>query len=178
MREKSTTSRPKLHFYFILRLARSHYSSARRVIIVVIICPANPVDCWQSSVGVCSLLLKHKVVSLAYCCFFFLSLFYCIMLYSIELFIYSNIISSFCVLLFSPHWKSMSHCTNCYNTQQFNIEMKNRGLDNVVTAPTVVEELSTTRILTTEWVSGVRLDQSKAGDIPTQFRITNSSNNK
>ena len=72
----------------------------------------------------------------------------------------------------------MSHCTNCYNTQQFNIEMKNRGLDNVVTAPTVVEELSTTRILTTEWVSGVRLDQSKAGDIPTQFRITNSSNNK
>jgi len=32
--------------------------------------------------------------------------------------------------------------------------------------PTVVEELSTTRILTTEWVSRVRLDQSKEGGVP------------
>ena len=53
-----------------------------------------------------------------------------------------------------------------FNTQRFNIEMRNRRLQDVVTAPTVVEELSTTRILTTEWVSGVRLDQSKAEDVP------------
>ena len=51
----------------VVLVVRSHYSSARAAIIVIIIGCTNPVDCWQSSVGV---LLKHEVVSLAYCCFF------------------------------------------------------------------------------------------------------------
>ena len=60
----------------------------------------------------------------------------------------------------------LDYTAEAYNAQRFNIEMRNRGLQDVVTVPTVVEELSTTRILTTEWVSGVGLDQSKEGGVP------------
>jgi predicted unusual protein kinase regulating ubiquinone biosynthesis (AarF/ABC1/UbiB family) len=52
------------------------------------------------------------------------------------------------------------------NTKRFNEEMKERGLSDAVTAPIVVDELSTRRILTTEWVYGTRLDQSTEEDVP------------
>lgn len=50
-------------------------------------------------------------------------------------------------------------------TMAFRDEMQKRGL-TAVTAPVVVEELSTDRILCTEWVDGNRLDQSNADDVP------------
>jgi len=50
------------------------------------------------------------------------------------------------------------------NTKKFNREMKEKGL-NAVTAPTVIDELSTNQILTTEWIRGKRLDQSDEDDV-------------
>jgi len=50
-------------------------------------------------------------------------------------------------------------------TKTFNAEMAKRNLV-AITAPNVVEELSTDRVLTTEWVTGTRLDESTAGDVP------------
>jgi len=49
------------------------------------------------------------------------------------------------------------------NTKRFNAEMKKKGLDAVV-APTVIDELSSNRVLTTEWVQGNRLDRSDEDD--------------
>jgi hypothetical protein len=51
------------------------------------------------------------------------------------------------------------------NTIRFNAEMKQRKLDAVM-APVVIPEYSTEQILVTEWVEGVRIDQSDADDIP------------
>jgi len=50
------------------------------------------------------------------------------------------------------------------STKKFNEQMKKKGL-NAVTAPTVVDALSTNRILTTEWVRGNRLDRSQEDDV-------------
>lgn len=50
-------------------------------------------------------------------------------------------------------------------TKRFNEEMIKRNIA-AITAPTVVDELSTDRVLTTEWVTGTRLDESTAGDVP------------
>lgn len=50
------------------------------------------------------------------------------------------------------------------NTIRFNEEMKEKNM-NAVCAPTVVEQFSTNRILTTEWVNGVRLDRSGEEDV-------------
>uniref|UniRef100_A0A7S3PYF1 ABC1 atypical kinase-like domain-containing protein n=1 Tax=Chaetoceros debilis TaxID=122233 RepID=A0A7S3PYF1_9STRA len=50
------------------------------------------------------------------------------------------------------------------STKKFNEQMKKKGL-NAVTAPTVVDALSTNRILTTEWVRGNRLDRSEEDDV-------------
>jgi predicted unusual protein kinase regulating ubiquinone biosynthesis (AarF/ABC1/UbiB family) len=46
------------------------------------------------------------------------------------------------------------------NTFQFNVEMKARNLDSVIIAPTVLFDYTTNRILTTEWVDGLRLDEA------------------
>ena len=51
------------------------------------------------------------------------------------------------------------------STIQFNVDMASRKL-NAVMAPAVIEEYSTERILVTECVEGVRLDQSTADDVP------------
>mmetsp|Transcript_11421 Transcript_11421/g.17180 ORF Transcript_11421/g.17180 Transcript_11421/m.17180 type:complete len:943 (-) Transcript_11421:117-2945(-) len=59
----------------------------------------------------------------------------------------------------------LAYSEEAKNTKKFNKEMKERGL-TAVTAPVVVDELSTDRILVTEWVSGTRLDRSTAGDVP------------
>ena len=50
------------------------------------------------------------------------------------------------------------------NTIRFNHEMKKRNL-NAVCAPEIVEELSSDRVLTTQWVKGVRLDRSSEDDV-------------
>lgn len=50
------------------------------------------------------------------------------------------------------------------NTKKFNQEMRDKGL-NAVTAPVVIDELSTNQILTTEWIRGKRLDQSDEDDV-------------
>ena len=51
------------------------------------------------------------------------------------------------------------------STIRFTEEMKKRNLD-AVSAPNVITKYSTEQILTTEWVEGVRIDQSDAEDIP------------
>jgi len=50
------------------------------------------------------------------------------------------------------------------NTIRFNEEMKQKNM-NAVCAPTVIERLSTNRVLTTEWIHGVRLDRSDEEDV-------------
>lgn len=59
----------------------------------------------------------------------------------------------------------LAYSEEAKNTKKFNLEMKKREL-TAVSAPIVVDELSTDRILVTEWVSGTRLDRSTAGDVP------------
>jgi len=51
------------------------------------------------------------------------------------------------------------------NTAAFSEAMERRGL-GAVTAPTVVGELSTNCVLTTEWVDGTRLDLDASPDVP------------
>ena len=48
---------------------------------------------------------------------------------------------------------------------EFSAAMERRGL-NAVTAPAVVSELSTSKILVTEWVEGTRLDRDASEDVP------------
>eukprot|EP00596_Hydrurales_sp_CCMP1899_P000119 CAMPEP_0119043704 /NCGR_PEP_ID=MMETSP1177-20130426/25066_1 /TAXON_ID=2985 /ORGANISM="Ochromonas sp, Strain CCMP1899" /LENGTH=895 /DNA_ID=CAMNT_0007012395 /DNA_START=350 /DNA_END=3037 /DNA_ORIENTATION=+ len=52
-----------------------------------------------------------------------------------------------------------------YNTKQFCAAMEKRGL-NAVTAPAVVDELSGSKVLVTEWVEGTRLDRDASEDVP------------
>lgn len=51
------------------------------------------------------------------------------------------------------------------NTEVFRSAMQSRAL-NAVTAPQVVNELSTNRVLVTEWVEGTRLDLDASPDVP------------
>lgn len=51
------------------------------------------------------------------------------------------------------------------NTKAFGEAMKARGLDAVV-APTVVDPLTRSRVLVTEWVEGTRLDRDASADVP------------
>jgi len=51
------------------------------------------------------------------------------------------------------------------NTKSFTAAMKNRGLVSV-TGPGVVDELSTSRIIVTEWMEGTRLDAANSPDVP------------
>eukprot|EP01038_Epipyxis_sp_PR26KG_P003981 gene3981-5703_t len=51
------------------------------------------------------------------------------------------------------------------NTNQFIAAMKKRGL-NAVMSPAVVEELSGSKVLVTEWVNGTRLDRDASADVP------------
>lgn len=51
------------------------------------------------------------------------------------------------------------------NTEQFVDAMRRRGL-GAVTAPSVVRELSTRKVLITEWVDGTRLDRDASPDVP------------
>lgn len=50
-------------------------------------------------------------------------------------------------------------------TKEFSKAMKERGLGSVF-APEVVDELSSTHVLTTKWVDGERLSDSDASDVP------------
>lgn len=53
------------------------------------------------------------------------------------------------------------------HTQRFNDEMAARKMDAVVCAPQVLKQLSTEKVLVTEWVEGTRIDQSpNVEDIP------------
>lgn len=92
----------------------------------------------------------------------------------------------FIVREFAPYWKKitgsatdlqglanewgrgfiaeLTYLSEAENTKRFNQEMKNKGID-AVTAPIVIDELSSDRILTTEWVQGNRLDKSAEGDV-------------
>jgi len=51
------------------------------------------------------------------------------------------------------------------NTKNFIQAMEKRGLVSV-TAPAVVEELSGSRIIVTEWIDGTRLDKANTPDVP------------
>ncbi|GMH51531.1 hypothetical protein TrRE_jg722, partial [Triparma retinervis] len=52
------------------------------------------------------------------------------------------------------------------NTKSFQAQMTKKGL-TAVTSPTVVDSLSSSRVLTTEWVEGTRLDRSTSSDVTT-----------
>lgn len=47
-----------------------------------------------------------------------------------------------------------------YNTKKFQNDMIVRKLNDVVTSPTVIDNLCTDRILVTEWIDGTRLDEA------------------
>jgi hypothetical protein len=51
------------------------------------------------------------------------------------------------------------------NTNQFLEAMKKRGLD-AVTSPRIFEELSTSKVLVSEWITGTRLDKDSSADVP------------
>jgi len=51
------------------------------------------------------------------------------------------------------------------NTQNFIEAMERRGLVSV-TAPAVVENLSSSRVIVTEWIDGTRLDKANTPDVP------------
>jgi predicted unusual protein kinase regulating ubiquinone biosynthesis (AarF/ABC1/UbiB family) len=51
-------------------------------------------------------------------------------------------------------------------TKDFTKAMKERGLDSVVFAPEVMDELSSTHVLVTKWVDGERLSTSNEDDVP------------
>ena len=51
------------------------------------------------------------------------------------------------------------------NTKDFSRAMRDRGLDAVL-APRVIDELTTSNILVTEWIDGTRLDASASPDVP------------
>jgi predicted unusual protein kinase regulating ubiquinone biosynthesis (AarF/ABC1/UbiB family) len=51
-------------------------------------------------------------------------------------------------------------------TKDFTKAMKERGLDSVVFAPDVMDELSSTHVLVTKWVDGERLSTSNEDDVP------------
>ena len=58
----------------------------------------------------------------------------------------------------------LTHDQEATNTILFNQEMKAKNM-NAVCIPTVVTQLSTNRVLTIEWVNGVRLDRSQEEDV-------------
>lgn len=51
-------------------------------------------------------------------------------------------------------------------TKEFTKAMEDRGLGSVVFAPEVIDELSSTHVLTTKWVDGERLSNSDEDDVP------------
>ncbi len=51
-------------------------------------------------------------------------------------------------------------------TKEFTKAMEERGLGSVVFAPEVIDELSSTHVLTTKWVDGERLSNSDEDDVP------------
>lgn len=51
-------------------------------------------------------------------------------------------------------------------TKAFTKAMEERGLGSVVFAPEVIDELSSTHVLTTKWVDGERLSNSDEDDVP------------
>ena len=51
------------------------------------------------------------------------------------------------------------------NAESFTETIKMTALKDVVFAPPVIEELSTRKVLTTEWIDGERLDQSSSEDV-------------
>lgn len=59
----------------------------------------------------------------------------------------------------------LDYHTEAANTKKFNVEMNKRKLTTVA-APVVVDDFSTDRVLTTQWVDGCRLDESDADDVP------------
>ncbi|GAB5360023.1 hypothetical protein AAMO2058_000591800 [Amorphochlora amoebiformis] len=59
--------------------------------------------------------------------------------------------------------QELDYLKEAQKTTEFTKAMQDRGLD-AVSAPQVVEELSSKHVLTTEWVDGVRLDKSNKSD--------------
>ncbi len=59
----------------------------------------------------------------------------------------------------------LDYRTEAKNTMQFIEAMKIRGL-NAVTSPSVISELSTNKIIVTEWIEGARLDKDCSPDVP------------
>jgi predicted unusual protein kinase regulating ubiquinone biosynthesis (AarF/ABC1/UbiB family) len=59
----------------------------------------------------------------------------------------------------------LDYVSEAKNAQKFMEGIQKTELKDVVFAPPVVEELSTGKVLTTEWVDGERLDRSEKDDV-------------
>jgi predicted unusual protein kinase regulating ubiquinone biosynthesis (AarF/ABC1/UbiB family) len=59
----------------------------------------------------------------------------------------------------------LDYVSEAKNSQEFMRGIQQTELKDVVFAPPIVEELSTPKVLTTEWVDGERLDRSKQADV-------------
>lgn len=59
----------------------------------------------------------------------------------------------------------LDYLQEAQNAEQFTATIGTTPLKDVVFAPPVVSELSTQKVLTTEWIDGERLDQSAQGDV-------------
>ena len=59
----------------------------------------------------------------------------------------------------------LDYCREATATTAFSVAMRDRGLGSVI-APEVMSSLSSTRVLTTRWVNGNRLDVSNTDDVP------------
>eukprot|EP00535_Pseudo-nitzschia_heimii_P010368 CAMPEP_0197193652 /NCGR_PEP_ID=MMETSP1423-20130617/27680_1 /TAXON_ID=476441 /ORGANISM="Pseudo-nitzschia heimii, Strain UNC1101" /LENGTH=780 /DNA_ID=CAMNT_0042646895 /DNA_START=479 /DNA_END=2821 /DNA_ORIENTATION=+ len=60
----------------------------------------------------------------------------------------------------------LDYKAEAYATKEFTKAMEERGLGTVVFAPEVIDEMSSTHVLTTKWVDGERLSNSDEDDVP------------
>ena len=60
----------------------------------------------------------------------------------------------------------VDYLSEAENTRSFAVAMEKRGLNAAVTSPAVVDELTRSCVIVTEWVDGTRLDRDSSPDVP------------
>mmetsp|Transcript_26475 Transcript_26475/g.59718 ORF Transcript_26475/g.59718 Transcript_26475/m.59718 type:complete len:598 (-) Transcript_26475:68-1861(-) len=69
----------------------------------------------------------------------------------------------------------LDYIEEALNAKSFTESIKQTPLSGVVSSPLVVDELTTRKVLTTEWVVGERLDKSEKGDVAILCSIAMNS---
>ena len=69
----------------------------------------------------------------------------------------------------------LDYIEEAVNAKSFTESIKQTPLSGVVFSPRVVDELTTRKVLTTEWVVGERLDKSEKGDVAILCSIAMNS---